>query len=301
MRFSELERMFKENASFSTGSAAAKKLKAIFDSMNRIFPAKSEALRNRASIVSFCNVVSQVQASGQLKKIEKRLGEFFEKFSDELTTEVEKGQKATDRDLIEYQQAVNYGTADRESIEKRRDVLVKKLILFEPALAPCFLKDASVEKSLEVQIRELTDACSGLVYQRNDQHRSKKGEDLFKATNETTNGWKLIANPIKNQHAYGQFVDAAYKIFYEGSGSGARLGGTLPSVIEDIKTLRTDLRHDIEHGKQSKIKSKEKKITNTIHRYSGKLSISLLGNEDFLALHLGVLDGLKKYLETLKV
>jgi len=301
MRFAELEKMFKENVSFSPGSAAGKKLKLIFDSMNRIFSSKSEALRNRASIVSFCNLVSQVQTSGQLRKIEKRLGEFFEKFSRDLTAEVEKGQKATDKDLIEYQQAVNYGTADKESIERRRDILVKKLILFEPSLAPCFLKEGSAERSLEKQIRELVISCSELVYRHNEQYRSKHGEDLFKATNETTKGWKLLESTIRDEHPYGQFVDALYKIIYEGSGSGVRLGATLPSTVKDIIVLRTDLRHDIDHGKRSKIKAKERQLAETIKKYAGKPSIALLGKEDFLALQLSVLDGLKNCLNTLKV
>jgi hypothetical protein len=88
---------------------------------------------------------------------------------------------------------------------------------------------------------------------------------------------------------------------YEGSGAGSRLGSTLPDIVSDITTLRTDLRHDVDHGKQSKIRAKEKKLANTVIKYSGKSSIQLLGKEDFLALQLGILDALKKYLEILRV
>ena len=297
MRFPELEKMFKENPSFSPESTVGKKLTALFDSMNRMFPTRTGALRNRASIVSFCHVVSQVQVSGQLKKVEKRLGEFFEKFSRDLRAEVEKGQQATDSDLIAYQQAVSYGTADRESIEQRNDILVKKLILFDPSFAQYFLKDGSAEKSLEKQIQDLGDTVGELVYKCNEEYRAKNGEDIFKATNETAKGFRLLGNSIKDQDSYGQLVDALYKIIYEGSGSGNRLGSPLPEIVKDIVTLRTDLRHDVDHGKQSKIRAKEKLVAETVRRYSGKLSITLLGKEDFLALQLGVLDGLKNYLE----
>ncbi len=300
MRFIELEKMFKENTSFSPESVIGKKLNSLFDSMNRMFPNKTTSLRNRASIVSFCHVVSQLQDTKQLKKMEKTLGDFFGKFSGDLKTEVEKGNLATDNDLIEYQQAINYGTAERESIEKRNEILTKKLILFDPSFSQFFLKAGATGRSLEKQIQSLTTSIGELVYEHNEVYRSKNGEDLFKTTNETTKGLRLIATPIKNQESYGQFIDALYKIIYEGSGSGSRLGSPLPVIVDDIKTLRTDLRHDIDHGKRSKIKAKEKEIAETVKKYTGKLSIQLLGEEDFIVLQLGLLDGLKNYLETLK-
>ncbi len=299
MRFAELEKMFRENINFSSGSTLGKKLKSLFDSMNKMFPAKTSTLRNRASIVSFCYLSAQIQDSGQLRKMEKRSGEFFEKFSHNLRSEVEKGKLATDGDLIAYQQAINYGTADRESIEKRNEILVKKLILFDPSYAQCFLKTGSMEKSIEKQIQSLATRVGDLVYKCNEVYRSKNGEDLFKATNETAKGLRLIESTLKNQELYGQFIDALYKIIYEGSGSGTRLGSTLPDMVRDIVALRIDLRHDLDHGKASKIRAKEKQLTKTVMKYSGKLSIQLLGKEDFLALQLGILDGLKNYLDTL--
>jgi hypothetical protein len=301
MRFAELEKLFKENPSFSPSSALARRLKSLFDSMNRIFPTKTSALRNRASIVSFCYLVSQIQETGQLRKIEKVLGDFFEKFSNDSRKEVEKGQKATDTDLIEYQLAISYATSERESIEKRNEILIKKLILFDPSFASYFLKEGASEKSIEKQILTLTNRVGDLIYKCNETHRANVGEDIFKATNETLKGLRLIGDPIKGQESYGQFIDALYKIIYEGSGAGSRLGSTLPDIVSDINTLRTDLRHDVNHGKQSKIRAKEKRLAETVTKYSGKSSVQLLGKEDFLALQLGILDALKNYLETLRV
>ena len=301
MRFAELENMFKENTSFSPSSALGRRLKSLFDSMNRIFPTKTSALRNRASIVSFCYLVSQVQETGQLRKMEKRLGDFFEKFQSDLRKEVEKGQKATDTDLIEYQLAVSYATSERESIEKRNEILIKKLILFDPSFAYYFLKEGPSEKSTEKQVFTLANGIGDLIYKCNEIFRAKAGEDVFKATNETTKGLRLIGDPVKDQESYGQFIDALYKIIYEGSGAGSRLGSTLPDIVSDITTLRTDLRHDVDHGKQSKIRTKEKRLADTVTKYSGKSSTQLLGKEDFLALQLGILDGLKSYLETLRI
>jgi len=301
MRFAELEKMFKENASFSPTSALGRRLKSLFDSMSRIFPTKTNALRNRASIVSFCFLVSQMQETGRLRKMEERLGHFFEKFSSDLRTEVEKGQKATDADLIEYQLAVSYATSERESIEKRNEILIKKLILFDPSLAHYFLKEGPSEKSIEKQVLTLVKEIGDLIYKCNETYRAKAGEDIFKATNETTKGLRLIGDPVKDQESYGQFIDALYKIIYEGSGAGSRLGSTLPDVVSDITTLRTDLRHDVDHGKQAKIRAKERKLANTITKYSGKSSIQLLGKEDFLVLQLGILDGLRNYLERMEI
>jgi hypothetical protein len=301
MRFAELEKMFRENASFSPESTVGKKLQSLFDSMNRIFPNKTSVLRNRASIVSFCYIVSQLQETGQLRKIDKKLENYFEKFSSDLRAEVEKGQRATNNDLIEYQLAVSYGTSDRESIEKRNVILIKKLILFDPSFAQFFLKTGPTEKSIEKQIQFLATIIGDLVYKHNEVYRSKNGNDLFKATNETAKGLRLIENPIKDQDTYGQFIDALYKIIYEGSGSGSRFGSALPDVVRDVVMLRTDLRHDVDHGKQSKIRAKEKRLAEVILKYSGKRSIQLLGKEDFLALHLGILDGLKNQLDSLTI
>src|SRR4030042_4834584 len=192
MRFAELENMFKENTSFSPSSALGKRLKSRFDSMNRIFPTKTSAVRNRASIVSFCYLVSQVQETGQLRKMEKRFGDFFEKFSSDLRTEVEKGQKATDTDLIEYQLAVSYATSERESIEKRNEILIKKLILFDPSFAHYFLKEEPSEKSIKKQVLTLANGIGDLIYKCNETYRAKAGEDIFKATNESVKGLRLI-------------------------------------------------------------------------------------------------------------
>lgn len=297
MRFAELENMFKENTSFSPSSALGRRLKSLFDSMNRIFPTKTSALRNRASIVSFCYLVSQIQETKQLRKMEKRLGEFFEKFSSDLRTEVEKGQKATDTDLIEYQLAVSYATSERESIEKRNEILIRKLILFNPSFAYYFLKEEPSGKSIQKQVFTLANGIRDLIYKYNETYRAKAGEDMFKATNETVKGLLLIGDPIKDQESYGQFVDALYKIIYDGSGAGSRLGSSLAEIVRDITALRTDLRHDVDHGKQSKIRAKEKRLAETVTKYSGKSSIQLLGKEDFLALQLGLLDRLKNSLE----
>jgi len=301
MRFAELEKMFKENPSFSPESTMGKKLKSLFDSMNRIFSTKTNALRNRASIVSFLYVVSQLQETGKLRKMEKKLGDFLEKFSRDLRSEVEKGSQATDSDLTAYQLAVSYGTADRESIEKRNEILIKKLILFDPSFAQYFLKNGEAEKSLEKQISILSKSIGDLVYKCNKIYHSNNSEDLFKMTNETAKGLRLLEDAIKDQDSYGQFIDALYKIVYEGSGAGKRLGSPLPDVVKDINILRTDLRHDLDHGKRSKIQAKEKTLSETVKKYSGKSNIQLLGKEDFLALQLGILDRLKHCLETLKI
>jgi len=232
--------------------------------------------------------------------MESQLGEFFDGFSKDLRTEVEKGQDATDNDLILYQQAVSYATAERESIEKRNEILIRKLILSEPSFAQLLLKKEAMEKSLEKQIQASANNIGTLIYESNEIYRSKKGEDLFKATNETAKGLRTISEPVKEQTSYGQFIDALYKIIYEGSASGNRIGQPLPDIVKDINVLRTDLYHDIDHGKRSKVRSKELSVAKIIKRYSGKSSIALLGKEDFLAMQLGILKDLEDYLATLK-
>lgn len=65
---------------------------------------------------------------------------------------------------------------------------------------------------------------------------------------------------------YKAFIDDLYFLFCESVGQ--RLGTQPPQSFADVKTLRTDLQHDVDHGDQGKVKAKRKKIGATFKKYS---------------------------------
>ena len=70
-------------------------------------------------------------------------------------------------------------------------------------------------------------------------------------------------------------MDSLYMLIYEGSGSAKRVLEVLTdeecSPLWDIKFLRTDCRHDVEHGSESDIKNKKRKIGEAYKTICGKL------------------------------
>jgi hypothetical protein len=50
---------------------------------------------------------------------------------------------------------------------------------------------------------------------------------------------------------------------------GTRLGGTWPPSFGQINELRTDLRHDVDHGDSAKVRAKRRKAGATFALYAG--------------------------------
>jgi hypothetical protein len=44
-----------------------------------------------------------------------------------------------------------------------------------------------------------------------------------------------------------------------GAAGGTRLNGKIPASFADVNTLRTELRHDVDHGEPAKVRAKKKK------------------------------------------
>jgi hypothetical protein len=107
-----------------------------------------------------------------------------------------------------------------------------------------------------------------LIEQINRKHAAATGDDLFKATNKTAPVLLRLRKPVKTRDAYGAFIDDLYFLFREGP--GARIEpATLPSFVH-TNDLRTDLRHDVDHGDKGKIRSKRKKAGTTFALYAGE-------------------------------
>ena len=126
--------------------------------------------------------------------------------------------------------------------------------------------------------------------QANTRYAAKHGSDLFRSTNKTVEALLRIATPVRDEDGYGSLIDDLYFVFHEGPGN--RLDHDPPMSFSDVNTLRTELRHDIDHGKAGKVRAK-KKGGAAFRKYSGVDSPAGLAPERFAVVQLNVLDALK--------
>lgn len=84
-----------------------------------------------------------------------------------------------------------------------------------------------------------------------------------------------------NRNSFGDVIDSLYFIFYENLEHIKALVTEESVVNEDVyqcifrvKDMRTDMRHDIEHGGKSKIKKKNKDIGESYSHYTGKVALT---------------------------
>ena len=300
MRFPQLESLFKDHRSFSDKSDSARLIMNALGYLNRALPNKCEWLRNRANVLSVCMLATAVVRQGLDKNTAERFGSFIATYFQELAKEVEKGAKSSERELLEYQQSISYGSTGGDSIRKRLSVLTRRLATFDPAFAPllkakAFHPDASTQAALVTE----AESISKLLYAVNEKHAATHGEDLFKLTNASTAALMQLPNIVSDLKGYGSLVDAMYKLVYEGSGACSRLPSPPPEFSMDIKHLRTGIRHDVDHGGKQKASAKRKEIGSTFEKYSGKKTPAQCSTEDFAVVQMRLLKAAREMLMTL--
>lgn len=98
-----------------------------------------------------------------------------------------------------------------------------------------------------------------------------------------------------NRNSFGDVIDGLYFIFYENLEHIKSLVTEESVVNEDVyqcifrvKDMRTDVRHDIEHGGKSKIKKKNKDIAESYSHYTGK--VALTSKSDYRKTQAGLYD-----------
>jgi hypothetical protein len=174
----------------------------------------------------------------------------------ELARQVELGQAATDSDYVTFQRSVSANL--KGAAKTRQEVLLRKLFQLAPELAEVFDPTVIAESGVTGRVAQLGESVTDLISQVNMKYAGTHGEDLFKATNKTAQALVRLRKPIKDFKEYETFIDDLYFLFREAIGS--RL---------DVNNLRTDLRHDVDHGDASKVRGKRRKASATFKTYSG--------------------------------
>jgi hypothetical protein len=295
LRFDDLKPIFEAQSNFSPTSAVAKRIRAALDSLAHAFPTQTAALRNRTVVQSLITFTARLIETGKAGGLEKRVAAFVTHFLAELGRQVELGQAATDYDYLRFQRTVNANM--RAGARIRQEILLRKAFMFDSKLANAFDPSVLVYSGVSGRARELGEAIAAEIARHNSAFAAVKGEDLFKATNETTQALLRIRNPIKDFDGYKVLIDDLYFLFCESVGQ--RLGNHPPQSFTDVKTLRTDLQHDVDHGDQGKIKAKRKKIGATFTKYSAAASPQVLDPDRFILVQANLLSALELDLKNL--
>jgi uncharacterized protein DUF262 len=265
LRFDDISEVFSAQGAFAATSAVGKRIKAALDLLNKAFKNKGSSLRTRTIVQSLITLACRLVGTGRSNGHETQLRRFFETFMAELAEQVEMGQGATDSDYVTFQRSVNANV--KGGARTRQEIMLRKLFRIAPDLAEIFDPSVIAESGLASRITALGDSIVQLVDQLNGKHAAKTGEDLFKATNKTAQAFLRIREPIKDLEGYEALVDDLYFLFHESVGT--RLGGTWPSSFSHISALRTDLRHDVDHGEAAKVRAKRRRAGATFSFYAG--------------------------------
>jgi len=174
-------------------------------------------------------------------------------------------QAATDTDYLTFQHSVNANV--KGAAKTRQEILLRKLFRIAPNLADIFDPSIIAESGVSGRICAVGVSIVQLVDQLNKKHAAKTGDDLFKPTNKTTQALMGIQKPVASLSAYEEMVDDLYFLFRESVGS--RLGTTWPTSFVHVNDLRTDLRHDVDHGEPEKVRAKKRKAGATFALYAG--------------------------------
>lgn len=288
LRYEDLRQVYESQSSFSPNSNVAGRLSATFDYLDRVFLEKSALLKNRTVVQSFATLTAKIVSTGNARGYESDLRNFFDSFLNELSRQVELGQRATDSDYIRFQRTVNANV--KSGARTRQEILLRKLLMFDPAFVDLFDPAVIAESGLSAQIEQLGESIITRVTDINSAYSSETGQDLFKPTNKTSMTLSRMGKSISDFSEYKTFIDDLYFLFHESVGN--RLSENTPVAFKDVNLLRTELQHDLDHGKTAKVASKRKKIGETFKKYAGVSSPSTIAPEKFPAIQASILEAL---------
>lgn len=111
----------------------------------------------------------------------------------------------------------------------------------------------AVDNSLPMIANKLGSEIVYLVYEINNSWMNTYGEHIFKPTNKSFYGSTLISSYLTtNENEFAEIVDYLFFMLYEGSGAAKRLINLVQDELLDplweVKHLRLNYRHDVEHG-----------------------------------------------------
>jgi hypothetical protein len=265
LRLEDVKEVFEHQANFSKTSATAKRLDSALTILNAAFPSEEKSLKTRTAVQSLITLTCRMVSTGKMGGKGPELNAFITQFFTELSKQVELGQAANDSDYLNFQSSINANV--RTGVRVRHEILLRKLFTLAPGLASIFDPSVIAEAAMAIRIKNVAESIANLIAQVNDKYSAKHGEDLFKPTNKTVAAQARLRQQIGKLSEYKSLIDDLYFLLWEGPGS--KLQSSWPASFVQIRDLRTDIRHDVDHGEAGKVKSKKKKIGSTFALYGG--------------------------------
>ncbi len=295
LRFDDIKSVFSSQSSFSTKSLVGKRLRQTFSYLDTVFPEKAAELRNRTFVQSVASLSAAIVGSGNETGTEQQFRKFITAFTNELSRQIELGFSATDEDYIVFQKSVNANV--KGAAKARQAILLRKLLQFDPSFLDIFGPSVIGTSGLPQETKRLAESIGSLVEKINIQYSALNGVDLIKPTNKTVAALRNLSKPIRDFASYRDFIADLYFLFWEGTGE--RLKGKIPSSFSDINTLRTDLQHDLDHGKAKKAASKRRKASATFKKYANSPAPKTSSPDRFPLLQASLMNQLEIDLRTL--
>lgn len=173
--------------------------------------------------------------------------------------------------------------------------------------------EEGLEKSILVEITEMGKLIVENAMAINQLCEDKNKDKFFKPTDKLITGAVEIATmTCTSRDELGKIIDALYFLLYENlerikkvvTDSAVRNENVYECIFA-VKSIRTDFRHDFEHGKETAIKKKRKEINDCYKKYCGKIPLkqkefTLLQKnlfKDILALEEHLIDKLEELQE----
>lgn len=288
-RIGDLEELFLSQKSFSKESQTAKQLKSAMSFLRKSLGKDYKGLRLRSVTQSVLTVVAALQRSGMQASQTKEFRDFLDNFTQEWAKQVDLGLAATDADYLAFQRTVNANV--KTGPRTRHEILLRKLFQFNPKflsnLPSVLLADAGVEAAIKDVAEDIQDVISDI----NDIYSSKNGKDLFKSTNKTVAAQNSLKSAITNVDQYGKLIEALYFLFWEGPGSKL---SEKPKSFADVNALRTELQHDVDHGKDKDVAKKKKKAGEVFAQLSGTSSPKTASGEALQVAQLKLLSDIRR-------
>ena len=277
-RFEEVKEVFLSNSNFSPKSATAKRVKAALDLLAMFTEKPTKRFRNRTIVQSVITLVCHLEKAGLDQSKMPIVSGFLDSFLTRLSEQVELGHEATDSELITFQRTVNANV--RSGAKTRNDILLKRLFQTHPDIYDVFSDNTDMRSLIQKEIDEKARAIGDLITKINDVYAAKSGDNLFKPTNKTMSVLAgKLKEPITDFDGYKTLIENLYFLFREGVGN--RLGDEIPASFREVNDLRTQIEHDVEHGKKQKISKKKKELAEVFERISGGKSPETLEPEKF--------------------
>ncbi len=289
VRYQDVRQVFEANSKFSDQSQVAKRIRTALDILAAGIPSGTKVFRSRSITQSFITMICQLQKSGSLKGKETQIGKFAKDFVAALAKEVERGQGATDGDLIAFQRSVNSNVKAGPIV--RNQVLLRKLFQAVPELLETADADVVSAANFDSEIADVAKQVREEISAINDVYSARNGTDLFKATSKTAAAQSEMGESVKSYESYKTLIENLYFLLWEGSGSKIC---DKPASFKDVNTLRTELQHDTDHGDVKSVSKKKKKHGEVFSSYAGASSPVVAAPAQFPVLQLNLLRAIKK-------